>query len=384
MNVKGDAAATVAKITGLGFPVSIAHMTQLANQIGEKTLFGRVGGAPTLAVGMANIFSKVFNGAGLGLWYHFAIMFEALFILTTLDAGTRVGRYLLQDFLEHIWKPLGDTKKMGANFFASALMVGAWGYFLIQGVRDPLGGINSLWPLFGIANQMLAAIALCLAVTIILKMQLAADESSKSQIPNSKGGKPALALIAFVPLVWLLVVTTTAGLQKIWHPNPKIGFLAQAALLKEKTPELESAMATARAAEDLKAVEAAEKALRTNRTLRFNNQLDAVVAGTFLVLVTAVFLMSVREWILLIARKKAADLRETPPTWLPEYALAQARPLSGVALLALAFALVKELSGEAELDRARQAHTCACDQKSEAAIYSQVTEERFKGVRRCC
>src|SRR6185503_5768718 len=227
MNMKGDAAATAAKVASLGFPVSVDHMTQLANQLGEKTLFGRVGGAPTLAVGMANIFSKIFNGAGLGLWYHFAIMFEALFILTTLDAGTRVGRYLLQDFLGHIWKPLGDTKRLSAACLASALVVAAWGKFLIQGVKDPLGGINSLWPLFGIANQMLAAIALCLAVTVILKMQLAPKESSKSQVPGSKG-KPAFALIAFIPLAWLLLVTMTAGVQKIWSPNPKIGFLAQA------------------------------------------------------------------------------------------------------------------------------------------------------------
>jgi carbon starvation protein len=326
---------------------------------------------------MANIFAKVFNGRGLDLWYHFAIMFEALFILTTLDAGTRVGRYLLQDFVGHLWKPLGDTKKFAPNLFASALMVGAWGWFLIQGVRDPLGGINSLWPLFGIANQMLAAIALCLAVTVILKMQLAPRKESTI-------GRPALALIAFVPLLWLLAVTITAGAEKIWHPNPKIGFLAQAEVLREKIPDLELAITSAKAAGDQKASDAAQKALSTNRTLRFNNQLDAVVAGTFLFLVTAIFLMSIREWILLLARKKAADLHETPPTWLPDYALAQAKPWSAVALLALAFALVKELSGEAELARAQQ-HACVhAPKQNDAQIYVQTTEQRFNGVKRCC
>ncbi len=386
MNIKGDAAATVAKVTTLGFPVSVDHMTALANQIGEKTLFGRVGGAPTLAVGMANIFSKVFNGAGLGLWYHFAIMFEALFILTTLDAGTRVGRYLLQDFLGHVWKPLGDTKKFGANFFASALMVAAWGYFLIQGVRDPLGGINSLWPLFGIANQMLAAIALCLAVTIILKMQLAPGESSKSQVPNFKVGRPAFALIAFIPLAWLLAVTMTAGVQKIWSSDPKIGFLAQAHLLERRTLSRSGGRnGQSELFRSRSHLKQRKRIFRSRiRTLHSNNLIDAGVAGFFLVLISAIFLMSVREWILLLARKKAADLRETPPTWLPDYALAQAKPLSAVALLALAFALVKELSGEADLDRARHAHDCACVQKSDVKIYTEVTEARFKGVRRCC
>jgi carbon starvation protein len=386
MNMKGDAAVTAAKVASLGFPVSVDHMTQLANQLGEKTLFGRVGGAPTLAVGMANIFSKIFNGAGLGLWYHFAIMFEALFILTTLDAGTRVGRYLLQDFLGHIWKPLGDTKKFGPNLFASTLMVLAWGYFLIQGVRDPLGGINSLWPLFGIANQMLAAIALCLAVTVILKMQLVPQESSKFQIPSSKG-KPAFALIAFVPLAWLMVVTMTAGVQKIWSSNAKIGFLAQAHSLKNQInlglhgySVYSGPYPFGKDPAYLQAVEQLSK----NRVLYFNAVLDAAVTAVFLILVAAVFLISVREWILLLARKKAADLRETPPTWLPDYALAQAKPLSAVALLALAFALAKELSGEADLDRARQTQTCACAEKSDVKIYTEVTEARFKGVRRCC
>lgn len=389
MNMKGDAAATAAKVASLGFPVSVDHMTELANQLGEKTLFGRVGGAPTLAVGMANIFSKIFNGAGLGLWYHFAIMFEALFILTTLDAGTRVGRYLLQDFLGHLWKPLGDTKKFGPNLFASALMVFSWGYFLIQGVRDPLGGINSLWPLFGIANQMLAAIALCLAVTIILKMQLAPGGRSTVPSPESTIKRPAFALIAFIPLAWLMLVTMTAGVQKIWHPSPKIGFLAQAHVLKGEINFAQAGLESLARGGSISEADRAKfnqavEQLPKNRVLYFNAMLDAAVTGTFLLLVGTVFLISVREWILLLAEKKAADLRETPPTWLPEYALAQAKPLSAVALLALAFALVKELSGEADLDRARQAHMCACAEKSDVKIYNEVTEARFKGVRRCC
>ena len=161
MNMKGAPQATVEKVSAWGFPVTTAHMDELAAQSGEKTLFGRTGGASTLAVGMSQIFPKAVNGRWLDLWYHFAIMFEALFILTTLDAGTRVGRYLLQDVLGNVWKPMGDTKNMAANVAASLLMVAAWGYFLLQGVYDELGGIKSLWPLFGIANQLLAAIALC-------------------------------------------------------------------------------------------------------------------------------------------------------------------------------------------------------------------------------
>src|SRR5204862_7108670 len=166
MNVKGPPAETVGRVGATGFSVTVSQMDQIASQVKEKTLFGRTGGAATLAVGMANILSQVTKGRWLDLWYHFAIMFEALFILTTLDAGTRVGRYLIQDVLGNVFKPLADTKSTQANIIASLVVVSGWGYFLIQGVRDPLGGINSLWPLFGIANQLLAAIALCLANTV--------------------------------------------------------------------------------------------------------------------------------------------------------------------------------------------------------------------------
>jgi carbon starvation protein len=399
MNVKGEAVATVAKVTALGFPVTVDQMSQLADQLGEKTLFGRTGGAATLAVGMAHIFSKVVHGRWLDLWYHFAIMFEALFILTTIDAGTRVGRYLLQDVLGNLWKPLGETKNTGANLLASLLLVGGWGYFLIQGVRDPLGGVNSLWPLFGIANQMLAAIGLCLGTTIILKMSLQpqTDEQSRVQSLKSKVGGPALALITLLPLVWLLAVTMTAGAQKIWHPDPRIGFLAQAKVLREAAPALERA---AEAAGQIEAIEQAKEALRKNRVLRFNNELDAVVAGAFLVLVSAIVALSVREWALLLGRRKPAVLCETEPVWLPDYAVAESRPLRVAGVAALAFALAKELSGEAEMDRARQATTlCECEhdkagcaaeltasqaRQADARVYLTMAERRFKGVKRCC
>ena len=370
MNVKGDAAATVAKVTALGFPVTVEDMNQLAGQIGEKSLFGRTGGAPTLAVGMANIFSKVVGGRWLDLWYHFAIMFEALFILTTVDAGTRVGRYILQDFLGHLWKPLGDTRNLRANLAASGLMVAGWGYFLIQGVRDPLGGINSLWPLFGIANQMLAAIALCLATTIILKMQLGAPASGtarieKHAVPEAGAPKrsPALALITFIPLIWLVAVTFTAGVEKIFHPDARIGFLAQARVLAEKTPALQKALDSANTAGDVTAIDAAQKALRANRILRFNNLLDAAVAGIFLALVTVIVLLSLREWFLLLSRRKQAVLHETEPVWLPDYAVVEGgRRFSGAAgTAALALALAKEWSGESHLERAHQQAQAVCE-----------------------
>ncbi len=395
INVKGEPAETVAKISALGFPVTTQQMDSLAGELGEKTLFGRTGGASTLAVGMANIFSKVVRGHGLDLWYHFAIMFEALFILTTLDAGTRVGRYLLQDLLGHIWKPLGETKNATATWLASLLMVSAWGYFLIQGVRDPLGGINSLWPLFGIANQLLAAIGLCLATTVILKMQLGGE--FKVQSSKFKVGRPAFALITLVPLVWLIAVTMTAGAQKIFHSDSRIGFLSAAKVLDEKLPRLREAVVEAKETTNSRSLEWVERELRKNRILHFNAWLDAIVTGVFLSMVVLIVAFSVREWILLLARKHLATLRESEPVWLPDYAIAESKPLHVFSILALAFALAKELSGEAAVERAQVVgKNCCCmgenklskmdsEKRALGKTYAQETERRFRpGANRCC
>jgi hypothetical protein len=203
---------------------------------------------------------------------------------------------------------------------------------------------------------------------------------------------PWFALIALVPLVWLVAVTFTAGVQKIWHPEVRIGFLAQAGQLAGKAPALESALSAAQSSGNAKAIEAAAKALKANRTLQFNNRLDAIVAGIFLVLVTIILVLSVREWMLLLSRRKPAELHETPPTWLPDYAVEEGgRNFGGAAgTAALALALAKELSGEAAIERAQQ-HTSVCecdpakrDDKAAQKIYLEVTERRFNGVRRCC
>jgi carbon starvation protein len=215
--VGSTAELAVHTISGWGFPVTVQQMQSLAQAMGERTLFARTGGAPSLAVGMASIFGSSFGRGLLALWYHFAIMFEVVFILTTLDAGTRVGRFILQDLLGQAWAPLGRTSWYPSVLFASTLLVGAWGYFLYVGVIDPNGGVNILWPLFGIANQMLAAIALSVASGILVKC-----------------GKPRHALVTLLPLAWLALVTTTAAWQKIVSPDPHIGFLAAAADLAAK------------------------------------------------------------------------------------------------------------------------------------------------------
>ncbi len=212
-----EAVDAVAKISSWGYPVTVEHMQNLARQMGETTLFARTGGAPSLAVGMASIFGSAFGEGMLALWYHFAIMFEAIFILTTLDAGTRVGRFMLQDMLGNIWPKMGETSWTPSVILTSALVVSGWGYFLYIGVIDPNGGVNILWPLFGIANQMLAAIALCVATGILVK-----------------SGKLKYAWVTGLPLTWLITITSTAAWQKIASDDIRIGFFAAANDLTDK------------------------------------------------------------------------------------------------------------------------------------------------------
>jgi len=237
--------AAVATITSWGFPVTVDQMDSLAREMGETTLFARTGGAPSLAVGMASIFSSAFGRGLLALWYHFAIMFEAVFILTTIDAGTRVGRFMVQDAIGHVWQRFGATSWYPSVLISSALVVSGWGYFLYIGVIDPNGGINILWPLFGIANQLLAGIALCVATGIIVKQ-----------------GKLRYAWVTGAPLAWLAIVTTTAAWQKVTSPDVRIGFLSAADQLADKF-----------AAGTLSAQQAA-----VAPQLIFNQRLDAALA----------------------------------------------------------------------------------------------------------
>ncbi len=257
-----------------GFVVSPETMQALAARMGEQTLIARTGGAPSLAVGMAQIFAGVTSGLGgkalTALWYHFAIMFEALFILTTIDTGTRVGRFMLQEILGHAWPRFRETSWYPSVLASSALVVAAWGYFLYQGVIDPLGGINSLWPLFGISNQLLAAVALCVGTTILIKM-----------------GKARFAWVTLAPLAWVVTVTMTAGWQKVFSSDARLGFLAHAASL-------------------------AGSADPNAPRLVFNDRLDAGVALLFMVIVTLLIVTSLWEWWAVLTRSKPAVTREAP------------------------------------------------------------------------
>lgn len=267
VGVSPEAAATT--ISSCGFPVTAAQMASLAHAVGEQTLYNRTGGAPAFAVGMAQIFSNTLGGHTLmALWYHFAIMFEALFILTIIDAGTRVGRFMLQDALRHIWKPLGRTSWYPSILLTSAVVVAAWGNFLWQGIRDPLGGINSLWPLFGICNQLLATVALCVATVIIVKMNRA-----------------RYVLVTLGPLAWLVAVTFTASWHKVLDPKPRVGFLAHARQLA---------------------------ASGGNPRLIFNDRLDAMVTGALVVMVALILIESCLECVRVMSGRKSAVTKEAP------------------------------------------------------------------------
>jgi carbon starvation protein len=274
----GEAAA--ATISGWGFPLAPEMMAKLAHNVGEQTLLNRAGGAPSLAVGMAQIFSNSIGGERLlSIWYHFAIMFEALFILTVLDAGTRVGRFMVQELAGRVWKPLGRTNWMPGVILSSGLIVGMWGYFLYQGVIDPLGGINSLWPLFGISNQLLAAVALVVATTILLKM-----------------GRLKWIWVTVGPMIWLFVITMTASYQKIFSANPRLGFLSYANLL---------------AGQIASGKIAAAKVVETQRLI-FNQRLDAAVTAVLATMILVLLVEALVQWYAILWGRKEPVLHEAP------------------------------------------------------------------------
>jgi carbon starvation protein len=278
INTKGTPVEVVAKVSAAGFPVSESQMADLAHNLGEQTMFNRAGGAPTFAVGMAHMFARVSaSPTALALWYHFAIMFEALFILTTIDAGTRVGRFLLQDLLGNLWRPLGNTGSWAANSFASMLLVAAWGWFLYQGVIDPLGGINTLWPLFGLANQLLSVVALCLGTTLLIKM-----------------GKARYLFVTVLPLLFMSVVTFSAGYMKIFSPDPNLGLLAGARLAIQKS---------------VQAANADTAAVLVRQATMY--RIDVFVAATFLLLVLLIVIGSALEWYRLLVGHKRVELHES-------------------------------------------------------------------------
>jgi carbon starvation protein CstA len=278
----GTTAAHAAQvISSWGFAITPDMISQASANIGETSILSRAGGAPTLAVGMAQILAQAVGGTVMqAFWYHFAILFEALFILTAVDAGTRVGRFMIQDMLGHLYRPLGNTELLPANLLGTGLCVAAWGYFLYQGVVDPLGGINTLWQLFGVGNQMLAGIALLLCTSVLMKMK-----------------RERYVWVTLVPTAWLLVTTLTAGMQKIFSSDPRIGFLALANKFSDA-----AANGT---------VLAPAKSIAEMQRVAFNNYLDAVVCGLFVVLVLAMCVFAIRmSWQAL--RQAQPTAHETP------------------------------------------------------------------------
>ncbi|SEJ57059.1 carbon starvation protein [Sphingomonas sp. OV641] len=278
----GDPATAAAAITAMGFPVSADTLATTAREVGETTIVSRAGGAPTLAVAMAEIFSNVLGGPGMkAFWYHFAILFEALFILTAVDAGTRSGRFMLQDLLGLVSPRFKETSSFVPGLVATLICVGAWGFFLYQGVTDPLGGVNTLWPLFGISNQMLAAVALMLATVVLVRMK-----------------RDRFAWVTIVPAAWLVLCTGTAGLMKLFHPDPKIGFLAHAEVFSDAIARGEVLKPAASMAEMGRIV--------------FNDRIDAGLCALFLAVVAAILVYTVRTC--LAARRLARpSATEIPP-----------------------------------------------------------------------
>jgi carbon starvation protein len=274
-----DAVDAIATINSWGFSVTVEQMNQLAKDMGESTLFARTGGAPSLAVGMASIFGSAFGKHLLALWYHFAIMFEAVFILTTLDAGTRVGRFMLQDILGNFNKKLGETSYMPSVIFTSAIIVAGWGYFLYIGVIDPNGGVNILWPLFGISNQMLAAIALSVATVILVK-------SSKLKF----------AWVTGLPLTWLVIITSSAAYEKIFSDDVRVGFFAAA-------DNLSSKLASGLLPPDKAAVAP---------QLIFNQHLDAYLTMFFVIVLWVVVVDMLRICLRVVTAKTVLPSSETP------------------------------------------------------------------------
>jgi carbon starvation protein len=281
--VLGDTVQSASQaVNGFGFQVDPQTLTQTAQNVGEESIIGRTGGAPTLAVGMSAIFSSIIGGAALqAFWYHFAIMFEALFILTTVDAGTRVGRFMIQDMIGNVYRPFARTSWLPGNLIASALIVGAWGYFLYAGVNDPLGGINQLFPLFGIANQLLAAVALTVGTTILIKM-----------------GKLRYAWVTGLPLAWDAAVTLTASWMKIFSSDPTLGFFAQRAAAQEALANGEL-YGTAQSADDV-------------RQIITNSTVDGILSILFALLIIIVIADAVRVWFGLIRGGQRPEMSEAP------------------------------------------------------------------------
>jgi len=281
--VLGDTVQSASQaVNGFGFSVSPETLQTTADNVGEESIVGRTGGAPTLAVGMSAIFSGLIGGPALqAFWYHFAIMFEALFILTTVDAGTRVGRFMIQDMIGNVYRPFANPSWLPGNLISSALIVGAWGYFLYAGVNDPLGGINQLFPLFGIANQLLAAVALTVGTTILIKM-----------------GKLRYAWVTALPLLWDASVTLTASWMKIFSADPKLGFFAQRSAAQEALANGEL-YGTAQSADDV-------------RQIITNSTVDGVLSILFALLIIIILADAIRVWFGIIRGGQRPELSEAP------------------------------------------------------------------------